>query len=131
MQAVLMFEFYEKRRLKRMLYAPVTLALMCVPCGYLAWAAWNSYLGERETALKRQEVADELRSLEEREAALVAHIDAVEDPRGIEGELREKFEVGREGEHAVVLVDKVEEDAVVAEAPKKPSVWERIFDIVR
>lgn len=73
------------------------------------------YDKERETGLitaQKQAILDELKS---REASLTAELDRLKTVRGIEQELREKYEVAKEGEKVIVLVEPPKVAAAVAE----------------
>lgn len=122
-----MLEFYKRRRLKRYLYSPLVL----VPLGFVVvWAAfgvWDVYTKERETREKRAERTEELHALEARASALQEEIDALSTERGREAEVRERFEVAREGEQVIVIVDPKEEPAEEAPPPEK-SWWQKILD---
>ncbi len=99
-----MLEFYERRKFKRFLYSPLTVGLLCIPLYVLSNAAWNAYAKEREAAHLRSEVVRELAEVRERESYLTAELDRATSERGIEQEMRQKFDVGKEGEEIIVLV---------------------------
>ncbi len=60
---------------------------------------------ERETNEKKSLVLDEIDSLKKREEALSTDIKKLETEQGIEDLIREKYQVVREGEKIVVIVD--------------------------
>jgi len=106
-----MLGFHEKRRLRSWLQSKTFLAFLLVPIGFLAAAAYNAYETEQATSERREELAAQLARLTERAEKLQVDIAELEDPRGIEAALRQRYEVGKEGEQVVVLV---EEEAVVS-----------------
>ncbi len=121
-----MAEFYEKRKLKRLMYSPPALALFALVVLFFVSTAWSAYNKERDTALKRQEAAVELASLEAREVALKENLDRLHSESGIESEIRDRFDVGKAGEHEIVIVDPPPQaSSTTTEAPKH--WWQKVF----
>lgn len=109
-----MLEFYEKRRLKKWLRSKPFLLFMLVPIGFMAYAAHNAYEVERAANERRVELLADLNRLEGRTSVLERDIARLEDPRDIEAALRQRYQVGREGEEVIILV---EEESFTAETP--------------
>ncbi|MBP9760478.1 MAG: hypothetical protein KBD24_03910 [Candidatus Pacebacteria bacterium] len=123
-----MFDFHEKRKLQHFLHSRYFLAFMCLPVGFLSYAAYNAYTAERESHMRRVELQAELATLETRAKTLEDNIARLEDPYGIEAELRQRYEVGREGEEAIVLVEQKSSTVTPESVPvKKPSAWEKVL----
>lgn len=120
-----MFKFHERRKLRQFLFSKITLLILFVLALFFANSVWDVYQKQRETAFKRERVEKELSELREREASLRSEIERIESPRGLEAELRARFEVGHEGEGVIVIIDPKEDDS---ETHVKESVglWERI-----
>ncbi len=117
-----MLEFYKKRKLKRVLYSWPVLFLMLVPFVYFTTVAWRAYLKEREAHANMLTATVELERLKDRQTMLNTEIARLSSDRGIEEELRDKYEVGKPGERMILLVDK--------EKPEKdssPPVQEKGF----
>jgi len=121
-----MFGFYEKRRLKHILFSKVTLLILGVAVAFFVTAVWDVYQKAQETAVKRAQREAELAELQEREAMLRSELDRLSTARGLEEEIRGRFEVVREGEGIIVIVDPSEEESQVA-AAKEAGFWERLF----
>lgn len=60
-------------------------------------------------AARKEEQEEELEALQQRAQALEANVDHLMDERGIEEELRNRFDVAKEGEQVVIILD--DEDA--------------------
>jgi len=84
------------------------------------------FVTERETSIKRMERATVLLDLEERKEALERNIETLSTDRGVEQEIRNKFEVSKEGERVIVLVDKKDEEN---EPLKKRGIFSYILDL--
>ena len=104
-----MLGFHEKRRLVRMLYSRGSMVALLVLIGVGIYAAASARDMQVRATEKRAELSDELGRLEERASALEEDIVRLEDPRGIEAELRRRYDVAKEGEEVVVLIEDPEE----------------------
>ena len=97
----------------------------------MSYAAYNAYERERETNMLRQELANELVALEKRSGELEKNIENLEDPRGIEFELRSRYDVGWEGEEVIILVEDETSTQTLPVLPEsKTNVWHRFIDVL-
>jgi len=112
-----MFDLSEKRRLLGYLYSKFTIAVLLIVLGLLSWSVLERYSVERDMAAKRAEKEAELSQLEERAAALEAKVDHLRNERGLEEEIRSRFDVAKEGEQVVILLDS-EDAAPTVSAPE-------------
>lgn len=121
-----MVEFYQKRRLKRIMYSPPALAVVALVVGLLASGAWSAYNKQAETGKKRAAAAAELALLSAREGSLKADLAKLDTDAGVESEIRQRFEVGKEHEHMIVVVDPPAPQA--SSTPEEPKHWwSRLF----
>lgn len=99
-----MLDFHEKRKLKRYLYSYYTagfLALLSIPLGL---SVYERFVVERAMAEKQAAAAEELQELQGRAAALESEVKRLQSARGVEEELRDRFEVSKEGEQVVIII---------------------------
>ena len=68
-------------------------------------SVYERYQKERETAIKRAERSAELANLKAQVAALDAEVAYIQSARGIEEEIRDRFDATKEGEQAVIIMD--------------------------
>ena len=109
-----------------MLYSwPVVLILFLIFL-FLANNVWGVFLKERDTRMKRNDRALILQNLEGRKEVLGEEIDRLSTERGLEEEIRSKFEVSKEGEGVIVLLHKKEEEVKVE---KKKGLFGWIIDL--
>jgi len=127
-----MLEFHEKRRLQRVIYSRPSVLLLAMLLGLLVYAAWNAYGTEREQAARQQDLSQKLAGLEARKAELSKSITALDDPRGVEAGLRERYDVGKEGEQSIILIENGEEESqqVDETTSTQKGFWQRLLDIV-
>ena len=74
-------------------------------------SAYNRYLIALDMAERRAVVESEITSLEERRESLEAEVKYLSNERGIEAEMRRQFDIAREGEQVVIIL----EDEIKAE----------------
>lgn len=126
-----MLEFYEKRKLKRVLYSWPVLVVLLIPAVYFMTVAWHAYLKEREAHTNMLAATAELERLKERESILDKEIGRLSSERGIEEELREKYEVGKPGEHMIVLIDKDQDQKDVSPPIRQKGFFGRLWEKVK
>ena len=100
-----MFDFYEKRKIKQWIYSWPFLVLLVVISVFLAHGVWGVYQQELQTRINKNQRLTHLKELEVRKSALQDEINRLSTERGIEEEIRQKFEVAKEGESVIVIVE--------------------------
>ena len=123
-----MHRFKQKRQLRKRIYSKPVLVLLIIILAFIThgiWGIWKKTKQSKETL----EVAQmELDKLKEREEAIEKKIGRLGTETGLEEEIRSKFDVAKEGEKIIVIVDKNELPPVIEE---KPGVIKGIFTIVK
>ncbi len=100
-----MFDFHEKRKIRKVLYSWISIGGIFLLGGLIAYSAYGRYEVEQDMAEKLELREAELAALEERAASLQASVLHLSDERGIEEELRNRFDVAKEGEQVVIILD--------------------------
>jgi len=100
-----MLNFYQKRSWRTVLYSPITLTFLMMIFLYLAYVTYNRYVIEREMSSRQLDAENELKTLEQRRDTLQKKVDYLSNDRGIEAEMRRNFDVAREGEKVVIILD--------------------------
>jgi cell division protein FtsB len=100
-----MKEFKKKQQFKRRLYSPLMLIVLGIILLLIMHATWGIYqkarLSERKLNLAEREQA----TLEAKKESIEYKIDRLNTETGIEEEIRSKFDVVRDGEQIVVIVN--------------------------
>ncbi len=104
-----MFDFHEKRKIRRIVYSKVFIGAIFLFALLMGKSVYERFTIEREMALKLEERMKELHTLEERAALLESKVEHLKNDRGIEEELRTRFDVAKEGEQVVIIVEKPDE----------------------
>jgi len=106
-----MFDFQQKRKLRSMFGSRVTQGVLLGAAFLVLISAYNRYLIALDMAERRAVVESEITSLEERRESLEAEVKYLSNERGIEAEMRRQFDIAREGEQVVIIL----EDEIKAE----------------
>lgn len=123
------FDFHEKRKIKSWLFSRTSIALLLIASGLLSVSVFERYQKERETAFKYTERAAELTELNARAAALESKVEYMESARGIEDEIRHRYDVVKEGEYAVIIMDaeKATSTPLPPPPPEKKGFFSRLL----
>lgn len=89
------------RLLQRRIFLVILLLLVAVAVR----GVWGVYQKEQESRQLRQEAELQLADLKAREASLRADISELKSDRGMEAVLRQEYELAREGEGLIVIVE--------------------------
>lgn len=87
-----------------MLYSAPAIGILLLLCGLLFRATWGMYVKATQSKEEASKVSLELSELKQREVVLRDSIEKLKTDSGVEAEIREKYNVAREGEQVVVLV---------------------------
>ncbi len=101
-----MASFGKKKKFTEYLYSRPSIALLLVVIIFLSIAVFQRFTVERQMALRKIEMETERQELFERKALLENRVDYLSGERGIEEEIRKHFDVAKEGEQVVIIVDK-------------------------
>ena len=123
-----MREYQRKKKIRRFLYSPLALCILIALIALIGKATWSVYAKERESRKNLDRATEELAALEGRQKNLSAKIDRLKTPEGIEAEIREQFQVAKQGERMVVVV---EDKTVPQVEEKKSSFVSKFFDFFR
>ena len=105
-----MFDFHEKRKIKSILYSKVVVGILLLIAVLLSVSVYNRFVAAKEMRVKLDSRRAALHELEQRAEMLRAKVEYLDNDRGIEEELRNRFDVAREGEKVIILVNKRKEN---------------------
>jgi len=123
-----MKEFQEHTgKMRRKKRSKLVLLFMLVLIIFLARGSTSTYLKERESRIEVDRVMREKVELEKRYLVMSEQSEALKSDIGIESEIRSKFDVVKEGEGVIVIVEK---DTPILEGDKR-GVLRKFWDGVR
>ena len=116
-------------RLSRLLLSPLAIIVTFAVCLLIARSTWEVYKKERHAS---DRAADEERSRDEllaQKQRLLSDIARLGSRRGVEEELRTKYDVAKPGERVIIVVEN--EAVATTTATSTPSFGERFWSMVR
>ncbi len=100
-----MFDFHQKRKLRSVFQSRFTQVILLVLSLLIFWSAYDRYLVAKEMSEKRLALEGEMAELEERQINLDKEVKYLSSDRGVEAEMRRQFDIAREGEQVVIIMD--------------------------
>ena len=86
---------------------------------------------EAETAKKKKLILAQIETLRSREENLSRDIEKLKTEQGIEETIRDKYQVVKEGEKMVVIIDDEENKSEIKELPKENSFWTWLSNLTK
>ncbi len=86
-------------------YAPLTLIVLIVLLIFTVYKVVILIKKNKETAIQKELVLNRMKSLKDRENNLNKDINRMQTKEGIEGIIREKYQVVKKGERMVIIVN--------------------------
>jgi cell division protein FtsB len=114
-----MFDFQQKRKLKVFLHSELVWGVLGILTVFVLASAFDRYQIAKDMEERRVYLEIEAAQLEERKQALKAEVDYLSNERGIEAEMRRQFDVARDGEQVVIIVEE-EPSTVTTTLPTLP-----------
>ncbi|MES3005378.1 MAG: hypothetical protein V4664_00315 [Patescibacteria group bacterium] len=125
-----MREFQERRQMERKIkgriYSKTTLFVLLCLLILTARGVINVYAKEKESRRGLERVELERSQLASRAENVKENGERLKTPGGMEAEIRSKFNVAKEGEGVIVIVDKV----VQVPEPEEKGMIERFWDSI-
>ncbi len=127
-----MKDVQQTKRPVRKLYSKPVLLLLLVVIFLMAKATWGVYLKEKESRQNVAIVQSELAGLQKRQALLKDETEKLNSEEGVEEAIRKKFQVSKEGESVLVVVDKPLPQSVTEENKNFFSkMWDSVSGIFK
>lgn len=100
-----MLDYEEKRLIKRIIYSKVTIFIVAVLLFLVSRGTWKAYGDAKMTKENSDLAVQELNELKGRESVIENQIAELSTLEGREKEIRSKFQVAKEGEKMIMIVD--------------------------
>jgi cell division protein FtsB len=116
----------------RFWHSPVALILLFLILIFFGYKIIDLIEKERETSHKKELILDQIESLKNRENSLNSDISKLETEEGKEEIIREKYQVAKEGEKMVIIVDEESGEGLINEGVKNShGFWNWIKSIFK
>lgn len=99
-----MFDFHEKRKIRNILYSWPVIVFLVFCTIFLSVSVYHRYTVAHDMSLKLSAREHELEALKQQAELLDSKVEYLKNDRGVEEELRNRFDVAREGEQVIILV---------------------------
>jgi len=105
-----MLDFKKRNKSWRAIYQKIFIFILGVIVIFLGNASWNAYQKYKVAKGNRDNAAAELGKLYERQVKLKKDTELLKTQTGIEALLRQRFNVIKEGEGVIVIIEGQEEE---------------------
>jgi len=100
-----MFDFHQKRKMRTVFTSRITQGILLILAFMVMWSAYDRYLIARDMADLRAGVESEVMDLKDRRESLGSEVEYLSNERGIEAEMRRQFDIARDGEQVVIILE--------------------------
>jgi cell division protein FtsB len=100
-----MREFKQRQKIKSRIYSKYTIAFLFIVLALLVNGTWGIFQKMTESKGKLEASEDRYESVKKRHEALDSQIKHLGTETGLEEEIRTRYNLSREGENVIVLVD--------------------------
>lgn len=87
------------------MHSYITAGVLLALCVGLSFSVYDRYVIEREVSSRLSEKETELKEVTERKTFLEEKVEYLNGEQGVEAEIRKHFDVAKEGEQVIVLVE--------------------------
>ncbi len=101
----MVFDFYQRRKLKTVLEAPLTRVILVLLVLLMGWSAYTRWSISNDMEQRRADAERDLNGLKKQKEGLEKQVQYLSDDRGIEAEMRRQFDVALNNEQVVVIVE--------------------------
>ena len=98
----------EHRKFRHKLHSPILAVALLIIFLIIGNSTWEVYKKDRVARINREDSEKRLTDLTARKNYLTNQLRGLGTERGIEGELRSKYQITKEGEQELVIVDIVD-----------------------
>jgi hypothetical protein len=121
-----MAEFEERKKFWRIFYSPLVFIILLIVLLFAARAMWRVYGHERTSAQDRARIEKELAAADQRTSALKDQVGILETSKGMEDEIRTKFNVTKAGEKVAIIVDSTGTISTATAPVVEESWWQKV-----
>ncbi|MDB5194334.1 MAG: hypothetical protein JWN50_348 [Parcubacteria group bacterium] len=123
-----MRELQQKQKLKRRLYSTPALILLAFITFMFIRGTYIVFEKKVESAQYVKTLSDKEQALNKEQTDLTANIASLETESGLEKEVKAKYNVAKDGEHVVILVDQAA--TTTDTAPEHLPWYEKAWNVI-
>lgn len=114
-----MFDFHQKRKLRTIVNAPITLWVILALTIVVGWSAYVRFDIAMEMRDRRIEAEKQTAALALQKETLQKRVEYLSSERGMEAEMRRQFDIALPGEQVVVIVDSEDQEQEISSTSKQ------------
>lgn len=114
-----MFDFHQKRKLRTIINAPITLWVILALTIVVGWSAYVRFDIAMEMRDRRIEAEKQTAALALQKETLQKRVEYLSSERGMEAEMRRQFDIALPGEQVVVIVASEEQEQEISSTSKQ------------
>lgn len=114
-----MFDFHQKRKLRTIVNAPITLWVILALTIVVGWSAYVRFDIAMEMRDRRIEAEKQTAALALQKETLQKRVEYLSSERGMEAEMRRQFDIALPGEQVVVIVASEEQEQEISSTSKQ------------
>lgn len=103
-----MLDFKKKRTARKIIRSRIVMGILLLAVVFLGNATWNAHQGYKKAKEKEEHAARQLTELTKRKEGIEKDLNRLQTAQGVEAELRQRYNVGKEGEEVIVVVSEDE-----------------------
>ncbi len=119
-----MFERNEKRKIRKVIYSWPMVVVLFILLGFAMRGTWGVYTKYKESQVNLEIAERQYEATKKRADFLETEAARLSTDRGIEQEIRNRFQVARPGEHLVMIVGEEEKNPTDVVATSTKSWWQ-------
>ncbi|MEK7567382.1 MAG: hypothetical protein AAB513_00465 [Patescibacteria group bacterium] len=100
-----MDRFENRRRFRTVMNSKLTLVILLLVLMVVLKSTWILYGKNKEAGMKKESLSRESKQIGEREDFLEGEISRLRTEQGVEEILRQKFNIKKDGEEVLVIID--------------------------
>jgi len=120
---------FKRENKNKIWFSPVFLLLFFCFVVFFAYNIFGLIKKEREISHRKDLILDEIKELKERELTLTENIKNLETEKGKEAVIRDKYQVVKQGEKMVVIVDRENPETEVVQEKMEHSFWDWVKEL--
>lgn len=125
-----MIDFQQRRKFRNFFYSKITLVLLLVFVVFLGKQVYDIYTKNKLSRESLSITTKDYEALKTRERMLSLEIERLKTERGIEEEIRNKYDVAKPGEEVVVIVDK-DRKSSSTEDSEVGGLWQKFLNLFK
>lgn len=122
---------FKKHENYRFWHSPIALGILLLLVIAFMYNVFGLIEKTRETSKKKELMLEQIDNLHKRESSLTTDISKLETEQGIEDTIRDKYQVAKEGEKMVVIVDEERKESEIIDSTINHDFWSWIKKIFK